>query len=101
MCEDKFGTIPLLVFFKLNFDGSFVQSAQRGGIGGGIRDWNGIIIRNFSGPVDCSNADEAELFALLIGCVRCLELEVLILSLKVIRFLLSNGVLEKPLILGG
>ena len=52
----------------MNFDGSFVQSVQQGGSGGIIRDWNGIIIRNFSGPVYSSDANEAELFALLIGC---------------------------------
>ena len=60
--------------FKLNFDGSFVQSVQRGGIGGVIRDWNGTIIRNFSVPVDCSDANKAELFALLIGCRELLRI---------------------------
>ena len=54
--------------FKLNFDGSFVQSVQRGGIGGVIIDWNGLIIRNFYGLVGSSNANEAKLFALLIRC---------------------------------
>ena len=33
-----------------------------------IKDWNGLIIRNFSGPVGSSDANEAELFALRIGC---------------------------------
>ena len=54
--------------FKLNFDGSLVQSVQQGRIGGVIRDWNGLIIRNFYGQVGSSDANEAELFALLIGC---------------------------------
>ena len=52
----------------MNFDGSFLQSIQRGGIGGVIRDWNGNVLRNFSGPVDTLDANEAEVSALLIGC---------------------------------
>lgn len=53
--------------FKLNFDGSFVQSVQRGGIVSVVRDWNGNIIKKILGPVDSSYANEAELLALLIG----------------------------------
>ena len=56
---------PRTGIVKLNFDGSFVQSVQQGGV---IKDLNGIIIRNFSGPVHSSNANKAELFGLLIGC---------------------------------
>ena len=37
-----------------------------------IREWNGNVIRNFSGPVVSTDANEAEVFALLI---RCRELE--------------------------
>ena len=37
--------------FKLNFNGSFSRNTNQGGIGGVIRDWNGNVIRNFSGPV--------------------------------------------------
>ena len=52
----------------MNFDGSFLKSAQRGGIGGVIRDWNGTIVRNYFRPVECSDHNEARVFALLIGC---------------------------------
>ena len=52
---------------KLNFDGSFVHSLRRGGIGGVIRDWFGVVVRNYTGPVDLIDANEAELFAHLIG----------------------------------
>lgn len=52
---------------KLNVDGSFVQSISRGGIRGLIRDWNGNIVRNFSGPADSLDANKAEVLALLIG----------------------------------
>ena len=33
-----------------------------------IRDWNGNVIRNFSGPVGSTDANEAKVYALLIGC---------------------------------
>lgn len=54
-------------FLKLNFDGSFLNSIGRSGIGGIIRDWNGKVVRNFSEPVDTSDANEVEAFALLVG----------------------------------
>lgn len=59
---------PPLGTFKFNLDGSFLQSAQQGGIGGIIKDWNGVIVRNSFGPVDCSDANDDEVFALLMGC---------------------------------
>ena len=49
---------PPAGFLKLNFDGSFVQAIGRGDIGGVIRNWNGITVRNFSGPVDSLDANE-------------------------------------------
>ena len=53
---------------KLNFDGSYLRSICRGGIGGAIRDSsNGNVVRSFSGPFDGKDANEAEVFALLIG----------------------------------
>ena len=51
---------------NLNFDGSFVQPNQ-GGIGGVIRDFNGNLV-SFSGPMYCLDANEAEVYALLVGC---------------------------------
>ena len=53
---------------KFNFDGSFVHSLQKGGIGGVIRDWNEKMVRSFSGPTDSSDDNETKLFAILIGC---------------------------------
>ena len=61
--------------FKLNFDAIFLHSSQRGGIGGVIRDWKGTVLRNFLGPVDSLSANDAEVFALLIGCRELLTLE--------------------------
>ena len=52
----------------MNFDGSFVRSLQKGRIGGVIRDWNGNIVRrSYSEPIAPFDANEAELFAILIG----------------------------------
>ena len=67
---------PPVGIFKLNFDGSFLQSAQRGGFGGVIKDWNGNVIRDFSRPVDFFDANEAEVFALLLGWRQLLQLGV-------------------------
>ena len=54
--------------FKLNFDGSYLRSICRGCIGGAIRDWNGNVVKSFFEPFDAKDANEAEVFALLIGC---------------------------------
>ena len=58
---------PSVGLLKLNFDGSFVQPNQ-GGIGGVIRDCSGNVLRSFSGPVYCLDANEAKVYALLVGC---------------------------------
>ncbi|XXG60072.1 hypothetical protein AAC387_Pa04g2057 [Persea americana] len=52
--------------FKLNFDGSFGRSMHQGGNGWVIRNWIGDV-RSFSGPVDALDANEVEVYALLIG----------------------------------
>jgi hypothetical protein len=65
---------PPVGVLKLNFDGSFVRSLRKGGIGGVIRDWNGKMVRSFYGPIDSSDANETELFALLIGCRELLQM---------------------------
>lgn len=57
-----------------NFDGSCLQSSCRRGIGGVIRDWNGNVIRSFFGPLHSLNANEAEVYALLIGYHELLRL---------------------------
>eukprot|EP00268_Persea_americana_P013260 TRINITY_DN15784_c0_g3_i5.p1 TRINITY_DN15784_c0_g3~~TRINITY_DN15784_c0_g3_i5.p1 ORF type:complete len:159 (-),score=20.77 TRINITY_DN15784_c0_g3_i5:268-744(-) len=44
---------------KLNFDGSFLWSINQGGIGGVIRNCNGGAVRNYSGPIDSMDANEA------------------------------------------
>ena len=53
---------------KLNFDESFIHSTRSGGIGGVIRVWSGTIVRGFSRPLEALDANEAEGFALLVGC---------------------------------
>ena len=73
---------PPIGVLKLNFDGSFVRSLRKGAIGGVIRDWNGNIVRSFSGPIDSSDANEAELFAFLIGCRELFRWVVIVLFLR-------------------
>ena len=68
-------TSPPDVVLKLNFDGSFLHSSRRGGIGGIIRDWNGHVFRNFWGHVDSVSANEVEVYALMIGCHELLSLK--------------------------
>ena len=64
---ELFGKV-LKVSLSLNFDGSYLHSICRGGVGGVIRDWNGNIVKSFYWPFDGKDANEAEVFALLIGC---------------------------------
>lgn len=59
---------PPLGIPKINFDGSFICSTRRGGIGGGVRESIGIFVRSFSGPLEFLEANEVEVFALLVGC---------------------------------
>ena len=61
-------------FLKLNLYGSYLQYIQNGGLGGVIRDSDGSVIRSWFGSVDSSNVNEAEVFALLIGCHELLKL---------------------------
>lgn len=53
---------------KLIFDGSFLKDVRWGGYGGVIRDSMGAILCSYVGAVDLSNSNEAEVFALLVGC---------------------------------
>ena len=59
---------PPLGTLKRNFNGNFLRSTHQGGIGGVIRNWNGYVVRNFSGSVVSLDANKAEVYALLIGC---------------------------------
>ena len=59
---------PAMGILKQNFDGSFVHSLRRGGIGDVIRDWSSKVVRSYSGPVESMDVNEAERFALLISC---------------------------------
>ena len=56
---------PPMGILKLNFDGSFIHSIKRGGIGGVIRDWYGTVFMSFLGPLDSVDTNEVEVFALL------------------------------------
>lgn len=53
---------------KLSFDESFILSIRRAGIGVVVRDWPGKVVRSFSGPLDSLDANEVDVFALLVGC---------------------------------
>lgn len=59
---------PLYGILKLNFDGSYQNSIQKGGIGGVIRDFSGNIALMHSGPMVASDANEVEVFAILVVC---------------------------------
>ena len=39
-----------------------------------IRDWNGNIVRSFSRSIDSSDANKTELFTILIGCRKLLQM---------------------------
>ena len=65
---------PPTIVLKLDFDGSFVRSVRKGGIGGVIRDWKGKIVRSFFGPIVSLDANETELFAFLIGFRELLQI---------------------------
>lgn len=73
---------PSLGVLKLNFDGSAVQSIGREGI---IQDWNGNIVRNYSGFVDSFDANEFEVFALLVGCREGWKISMLLLRMILFR----------------
>lgn len=57
-----------LGILKLNFDESFIRSTRSGGIGGVIRVWSGTIVRSFSRPLEALDANEVEVFSLLVDC---------------------------------
>lgn len=52
---------------KLCFDGSYVHQICMRGFGRVIHDWSGRVIKNFSSPISSSDANGAEVFALLVG----------------------------------
>ena len=58
----------------INFDGSFICSTRRGGIGGGVRESIRIVVRSFSGLLEAQDADEVEVFALLVGCHKLCQM---------------------------
>lgn len=91
---------PPFGVLKLNFDSSFLRSIGEGGIGGVIRNWDGIVIRSFSGPMDSLDANGAEVFALLVGCRELLKLGGYNLFSKGILSRLFNGVRGSLLFLG-
>lgn len=67
---------PPAGLLKMNFDGSFNRESGRGGFGGGvIRASSGRIVRRFSAVVDCSDANGAEAYGMLVGCSEPLQLD--------------------------
>lgn len=90
-CQSSPGYPPPLDRLKLNFDGSYIRDKNRGGIGGAIRDHDGVTIHNYLGPVSAFDANEAEIYSLLIGCR---ELKVLIGSRESKRLTAFNFIVE-------
>lgn len=64
---------PLIGLLKMIFDGSFNSETGRGSLGEVIRDGSGQIIKLFLGAIDCSNANGAEVHAMLVGCRELLQ----------------------------
>lgn len=52
---------------KLCFDGSHVHQICMRGFGRVNHDWSGRVVKNFSSPISSSDANGAEVFALLVG----------------------------------
>lgn len=59
-------TSPIDVL-KLNFDIALFDSLEEEVLVV-LLDWNGNVIRRFSGPLESSDANEIGVFALLVGC---------------------------------
>lgn len=59
---------PPAGLLKLNFDGSFLKELRKGGFGGVTRDSLDIPLCTYSGSLDCVHSNEAEVFAMLVGC---------------------------------
>ena len=74
-CDKALWIKPPSGILKLNFDGSYFHALRWGGIGGEIQDYDGTAIRKYSRPADSLNANEVEVFALLIGCLELLRLD--------------------------
>lgn len=53
---------------KLNLDRSFLKDVRRGGYGGLIRDSRGNSLYTYAGPVVVSKSNEAEVYAMHVGC---------------------------------
>lgn len=92
---------PPLGILKINFDGSFICSTRRGGIGGGVKESIGIVVRSFSGPLEALDANEVEVLLFWWAAMSCVKWAVSMLFLKVIALQLCSGVLIILLILGG
>lgn len=66
--------LPLQEVLKLNFYGSFFEECK-GGYGGVIRNSCGQILCGLSGPIECVDANGAEVFAMLLGYRELHKLE--------------------------
>lgn len=59
----KINWSPSAGFLKLNFDGSYFQHINMGGISGVIRDSSGNVVKNFLGPMSSLDSNGAEVYA--------------------------------------
>lgn len=71
----SFWLCPPNGLLNMNFDGSFIREYGRRGFKGVIKDSSGQFIKELSGMVDCSNVNEAEMYAMLMGCRKLLQLD--------------------------
>ncbi|XP_019055746.1 PREDICTED: uncharacterized protein LOC109115811 [Nelumbo nucifera] len=63
-------------FVKLNFDGSSMGNPGPSGIGGVLRNEEGMIISLFSGPIGLGDSLKAEISAVIEGTQRAIELNI-------------------------
>lgn len=74
--KDKNSESDYKFFFKASFERSFESEFQQALLEGGKKRWLPCVIKNNNGqvifclsdPVDCINANKAEVYAMFMGC---------------------------------
>lgn len=70
----SFAWTPLHGVLKLNSDGTFLKE-HKGGYGGVIRNGYSTVLYGLLGSLECVDANEAEVYAMLMGSARCVHLK--------------------------
>lgn len=64
---------PPAVILKPNLNSSSIKHMRQGGWGGVIRDGTGQILIQLTRLAECLDANEAEIYAMLMGCRKLLK----------------------------